>query len=228
MPSEERGIAYGSYVILPNPYPVLGRHCTIPHREHRPQRIKGQVGAMFDLARGLGPEMVVFYNGPRCGASAPDHLHFQACEAKEVPLLNHSFEINAGEEAKGHERCGSRYVSFESHDPLACQDKIEGTIDLLGRIVGDLQEPMVNILIQYNDERCKCIVFPRAAHRPACYFKEGTDHLAISPAALEMAGILVVSELEHFERVSVEAVQDIYSEVSLDATRFSHLVELIE
>ena len=81
MPAEERGIVWGDYVIAPNPYPILPLHVTIPYHEHAPQRLEGLVGDLLELAAAAGPEFVVFYNGPRCGASAPDHFHFQACAA---------------------------------------------------------------------------------------------------------------------------------------------------
>ena len=87
LPKEERGIAFGPFVLLPNPYPILPRHLTIPIREHQPQKIYGQIENMLKLTHALGSEMLVYYNGARGGASAPDHFHFQACSAHGVPLL---------------------------------------------------------------------------------------------------------------------------------------------
>ncbi|MCC6492657.1 MAG: DUF4922 domain-containing protein, partial [Pirellulales bacterium] len=87
MPPEERGVAFEDLLVLPNPYPILPMHCTVADRAHRQQRLAGRVGQLVRLAAAAGPELAVFYNGPRSGASAPDHLHFQACRAAGIPLL---------------------------------------------------------------------------------------------------------------------------------------------
>src|SRR6478752_6259049 len=88
MPPEERGVAFEDLVLLPNPFPVLPLHCTIANREHQPQQIRGRVATFLHLAHDLGPDMVALYNGPRCGASAPDHFHLQAARAADIPILN--------------------------------------------------------------------------------------------------------------------------------------------
>ena len=87
MPAEERGVAFEDLVVMPNPFPVLPMHCTIAAREHRPQLIAGRIDCALRLAAAIGPDLAAFYNGPRCGASAPDHFHFQAASASEIPIL---------------------------------------------------------------------------------------------------------------------------------------------
>ena len=88
LPPEERGIAFGAdFVALYNPFPVLPRHLVITSRRHIPQTMEGNFGTLLDLALDLGGEFFVVYNGAACGASAPDHLHFQACERKSLPII---------------------------------------------------------------------------------------------------------------------------------------------
>jgi len=87
MPTEERGVAFEDLVVMPNPFPVLPMHCTIAAGEHQPQLIAGRVDCLLRLATEIGPDLAAFYNGPKCGASAPDHFHFQAARASEIPIL---------------------------------------------------------------------------------------------------------------------------------------------
>lgn len=220
IPPQERGIAFGDLVLLPNPYPVHARHLTIPAREHRPQRIEGRIPEMFELARGLGPGMMVIYNGPRCGASAPDHFHFQACSSAGVPLLD---ELPA--EGK------HRLQSF-GRRLLACGDRdawkaLEFVNRVLDRLPAHDPEPLVNILAVYRDGRYLAVVWPRSRHRPGCYFENGGARIAVSPAAMEMAGILVVAEPEHFDRVDRQTAVSIYAEVSLNVAEFEELARVV-
>ncbi|MBN2497287.1 MAG: DUF4922 domain-containing protein [Deltaproteobacteria bacterium] len=225
MPPEERGIAFGPLVILPNPHPILGRHCTVPARDHSPQRIAGRIGLLLELARALGPEMLALYNGPRCGASAPDHFHFQSCEATAIPLLA---ELGAGGVATGvraRESFGRRLLAIEDRDAGEVEARIRHALDVLAGLTPDEDEPMLNILARFADARYQVVLFPRSRHRPSVFFASGRAHIAVSPAALEMAGLLVVAEPEHLERVDANSALAIYEEVSLDEARFNRLAE---
>ena len=228
MPAEERGIAFGDLVILPNPYPVLTRHCTIPDRNHRPQQLVGQIAIMLELARQTGPEMLVFYNGPRCGASAPDHFHFQACDVGEIPLLTELQLAGAASRSFfAHESFGRRMLVFCDDSASHLQRRIERAVEVLQELLDSHAEPMLNMITLYRDGRYMSILFPRSTHRPACYFAAEPERLAISPAALEMAGILVVAEPHQFDRVDANTAYQIYNEVSLDGRRFLRLIELL-
>jgi hypothetical protein len=221
IPSDERGIAFGDLVILPNPYPVLRRHFTIPSREHNPQRLEGRVPAMFELARALGPGMLVFYNGPRCGASAPDHFHFQACSTAGVPLLAHLPPL---ERKVAYTTFGRGLLVYSDRD---AESAVEHVRHVLYKLPADDGEPLINVLAVFQDDRYLTILWPRSKHRPDCYFKEGDERIAISPASMEMAGILVVAEPDHFDRVDRETVVSIYKEVSLEAKEFKKLAEAV-
>lgn len=228
MPREERGVAFGDLVILPNPFPVLPWHCTIPAREHTPQRIAGRVATMLELASQLGTQMFVFYNGPRCGASAPDHFHFQACLAAQAPVLAAPNSTSNSLEVQGIESFGRRYVLLTGADPTSLATRIEHAIDALQELTGAEDEPMLNLLVHGQPDGLKAMLFPRAAHRPACYFTEAPDRLAVSPAALEMAGLLVCAEPEHFDRLGPSKARKIYEEVSLDANLFSNFIDRLQ
>jgi hypothetical protein len=218
IPKPERGLAFGDLVILPNPSPVVRRHCTIPSREHTPQRLPDRIGDMLELARALGPEMLVFYNGPRCGASAPDHFHFQACNTQGIPLLTHL------PQSTPFENFGRRMLIFADKDAGKVAGRLRQALEALSEQSEDDAEPMVNVISVHRDGRNLTILFPRARHRPECYFAKDESRIAISPAALEMAGILVVAEPDHFDRVDQATALAIYQEVSLDEERFAKLI----
>ncbi|MBQ8069782.1 MAG: DUF4922 domain-containing protein [Bacteroidales bacterium] len=73
------------YQIVVNPYPIFGRHLVVIRDEHTGQSIWNNYVDMADLAHHY-PGYTFFYNGPKCGASAPDHFHFQACQRGILPL----------------------------------------------------------------------------------------------------------------------------------------------
>jgi hypothetical protein len=231
MPAEERGMEFEDLVVMPNPFPVLPLHCTIAGREHQPQRIADRIDSFLRLAEAIGSDLATFYNGPRCGASAPDHFHFQAGRADAIPILAQRQRQAGGRAVVAHSSFGRRFLIFESNSAAKVRDSIERTIDALRQIdtaAGEsLDEPMFNLLAHFDDARFRVVLFPRAAHRPACYFKTGSDQLTISPAVLEMCGVLVTTESEHFARLDAEIARDIYDEVSIDARRFERLVRKI-
>ena len=227
MPAEERGISFEDFVILPNPYPVLERHCTIPARRHSPQRLDNHIAAMLRLARAVGHEMLVFYNGPRCGASAPDHFHFQACR-REAVLLLEQLELDNGQDQKfALTSFDRRMIVFNNRDIEKAKDNLAGALRALSDAGADDQEPLVNVLALYWQERYLTILFPRAKHRPKCFFAEDSTQIAVSPAALEMAGILVVAEPDHFDRLDQAIARSIYEEVTLERDLFNKLAEAV-
>ncbi len=225
LPPEERGLPFGELVLLPNPFPVLPRHCTVPARAHAPQRLAGRLESMLALAQALGPELTVFYNGPRCGASAPDHAHFQVVSARAVPLLEQLPLQGLADERRAWESFGRRMLLAAHRDPRAALAYLEAMLRALARLQPGEDEPMLNLFLLPRGGRLLCVVFPRRAHRPACFFAEGADRLTVSPAALEMAGVLVVPEARQLDRLDAERARAIYAEVCLEAEPFARLAE---
>jgi hypothetical protein len=231
MPAEERGVAFEELVILPNPYPVLPLHCTIADREHRPQQLGGRIDTLLRLAAAMGPELAVFYNGPRCGASAPDHFHFQASLAAPIPVFAQLPTLAAERQRKAQTSFGRTMLILASPNADDVRADIERAVDSLRLVVrgcpdpapGD-DEPMFNLLVRVTAGRYVAVLFPRRAHRPECYFATGRDHLAVSPAVLEMAGLLVTTDPDHFGRIDAATAQSIYEQVSLEPSRFEQLV----
>jgi uncharacterized protein DUF4922 len=238
LPAEEKGIAYGPLVILCNPYPVLDRHLSIVHREHIEQRLAGHIQELLGLAYELSPEYFVLYNGPECGASAPDHLHFQACSRSGLPILMEAADEAASQAhcavceetaRQGFELftlagCGRSVIVFRGDNPAEIVAWVEQTMDALERETGK-SEPLLNIIATHDRGVWTVFLFPRSRHRPACFYYEGDERLIVSPGAIDMAGVVVTPEHSDFERLDDQRVSQIFAEVSLDEELVNGLLE---
>ncbi len=223
MPVEERGASFEDLVLLPNPFPVLPLHCTIADREHRPQAICGRVTTFIHLAQEIGPDMAALYNGPRCGASAPDHFHLQAATAAEVPLLDQLSMLPYDRAIAPHSTFGRNMLVFRGENASEITTSVEQAIEALRQISETTDEPMLNLLGHFTNDRYTLVLFPRSAHRPTCYFATGEEQLLVSPAVLEMCGILVTTEMSHFARIDDAVARSIYEEVSITNSQFAEL-----
>lgn len=228
LPAEEKGIAFGAdYVILCNPFPVLRNHLVISHREHTPQTLDAHVAALLELTRDIGATYFTLYNGPKCGASAPDHMHFQACERSLLPLVadlaRHERRIVAADSAVEiftltDYRLNLLALRGRDQDRLA--EWLARAVATLAEVTGATDEPLLNLTAWVDEEDLTVCLFPRSRHRPACYFAEGEAKFTISPAGIDLAGVLVVPEAEHFARLTADVVAQIYAEVTLADERF--------
>lgn len=200
-PKEQRGIAYQEkYTILVNPFPILKKHLTIPIQSHVPQRIRRKIGDMMDLAQQL-PDYIVFYNGPKCGASAPDHFHFQA-GLKQPVLMAGDNELRS---------C----LVIESKSKEEIEERFEDVYLYLKNLQPDEDEPMMNLIAFTSGGKYVLHVFPRKSHRPRQYFETGKRQLLISPGALDMAGLMITARTVDFDKIRKEDIEDIYSQVSM-------------
>lgn len=230
LPAEQRGLAFGEdYLILCNPFPIFPEHFTIPHRQHRPQEIAGSFGTMLELARELADRYVVFYNGPKCGASAPDHLHFQAGTKDFLPLVQEYDRLKAGfaalsDSAKlrvfASRGYPARFIALESSDANESQRGFDAAYRALQRITGVTEEPLLNILMSYDAGAGRTLIFPRAKHRPSCYFAEGDQKILITPASVEMAGVCALPVERDFQRLRSDDLLKVYQEVSFPHAQF--------
>jgi len=236
MPEEEKGLAFGTqFVVVCNPYPVLNKHLVLVSREHRLQLLDGNVTHLLNFAEALGPDFVVLYNGPSSGASAPDHLHLQAGEAQMIPVLRdvevwEKFMIPspAGIETFALTDYRVNAIILRGGDRLQLENGIQRILHVLGDIViTKLLEPMINLLVTKLSEVWQVVIFPRERHRPACFYSTGDDRLTVSPAAIDMGGLIVVPEGRDFERMDAEIVERIYAEVTLADEKFERLIEVL-
>lgn len=224
LPEAQKGILYrNAYLILCNPAPVFSSHLTISCLGHRPQAINESIETLLQLACDFGEHWITLYNGPRCGASAPDHLHFQAVPSGLTPIekeiaeeRNLSFVTKVDSvRISCADGLGRGVMILEGDDSTAIANVFSGILAVLKKALHTNEEPMMNIAGLYDNGIWRLIVFPREKHRPEAFFREGTDRILVSPAVVEMCGILVTPSEKDFERLNVSIVEGIYKEVSL-------------
>lgn len=230
-PAKQKAMLWGDhYKIQVNPYPIFSRHLTIADLRHVPQRLAGRVGDMLSLARAL-PDFVVFYNGPQCGASAPDHAHFQAGAKGEMPLCGEILHATTHLLTDGDEgfigyvdTLGRSLFTIETTTVRAAERYALRLLDLLPPTDGG-DEPMVNVLCWWDttDRAWRMVIFPRRKHRPACY-GEGEGRLLLSPGAVDMGGLWAVPEFKDYDTLTVAQVQALYDELCLSRDELSPII----
>lgn len=228
LPAQQKGIPFGGhYQILVNPFPIFPRHLTIPDLNHTPQRIEGRLEDMMELARQL-TDFTIFYNGPRCGASAPDHAHFQAGNRGFMPIEADWKNQIAGRIAD-YGKATLYYLNDQPRTTLVIQTSDMASANHLFRLICRLLpeqpegEPMLNLLAMYDEGVWTLFVFPRAKHRPACYTAEGDARLLSSPASVDLGGVFITPVEADFHKISPAIMEQILSEVCLSASDFAKL-----
>jgi ATP adenylyltransferase/5',5'''-P-1,P-4-tetraphosphate phosphorylase II len=228
-PPEQRGLGFeNNLTILVNPFPIFRKHLTIPSDFHTDQRIKSNFEAMLSLAEAI-PSYTVFYNGPQCGASAPDHFHFQAGNTGFMPVEN---DFRNGKHAK-------LYRSKPGVEIWQWKDYIRGIItlkgndrkklirvfdrlfDILSEFQSDRPEPMVNILTTYSGGEWIIHIIPRKLHRPAQFFGRDRDQILVSPAAVDLGGVIITPREEDFNRINKNDIEDIFRQVCYDESELT-------
>lgn len=202
----------GKYEVLVNPFPIFDRHFVIASRTHVAQAIGDRVKDMWRLAKEL-EGYTVFYNGPRCGASAPDHMHFQAVRSAELPLweaLAPAREEGATKKADGLpiDAIVADTTTAEEADRL-----IKGLFSSLPADSDD-DEPRLNLLATATGRGVRMAVIPRPRHRPSSYTGDPSDSngMMISPASVDVAGVIVTPRRIDFERLDEDIIREIYNE----------------
>lgn len=215
-PAEQRGIDWRGYTVLVNPFPIFPRHLTIPAVGHTPQRIQGRVADMLALAAEL-PGYTVFYNGPRCGASAPDHMHFQAGNSDFLPIwqaLDAAPLRTVADDGAGTRLsvCTALPVNVFVVD-AATPEAGERMFDRLYRVLPEgEEEPMMNLLAAGS----RLVVVPRKRHRPSFYGTEGEGCMLLSPASVDMGGAFITPRREDFDRLDAQLLARVFDELCLD------------
>jgi len=236
LPGRQKGILYrGAYLILCNPAPVVPAHLTIDCVDHRAQAIADNIGTYLQLTTDFGPAWTLLYNGPACGASAPDHLHFQAVPSGLLPVER---QVRQGRRLIVKARLdrvslynvsglGRAVLLLVGREPEALARALARYVHDLKLVTHASAEPMLNSAGFYNRGTWRLLVFPRRKHRPDAFFAEGDARIAVSPAVMEMAGVIVTPIERDFERLDARVVERIYNEVSLDAETHERVLRTV-
>jgi hypothetical protein len=223
-PPEQEALPFaGRYDILVNPFPIFPRHLTIVARTHTAQSIATRFADMLQAAKEL-PGYTVFYNGPRCGASAPDHMHFQAGNRGFMPI-EESWSRMKQEEIISY---GGTRLSLlaDKRSPLMMESAdSESACRVFGAICRALPtaegdyEPMLNLLCTSCGTSWRTFIFPRAKHRPSCYTAEGDKQLLCSPASVDMGGAFIIPREQDFARIDSTLIEQMIAEVCMPADK---------
>ena len=207
-----------TYYIRVNPFPIFSPHFTVSSSVHERQELVPHLESMLHLAKEL-PEMTIFYNGPMCGASAPDHMHFQAVPRHSLPIEDH-FSTNYANailvqetDLQTHLAAVKRVLSLGTIPEEASQT---GSLTA-GASPAEEYEPRWNIVSWYepaSSPKFNTIIFFRKESRPMCFFAPEEERILFSPATVEMAGIGIVANRESFDRLTPSKLRDIIREVA--------------
>ena len=223
----------GEYELLVNPFPILPMHFTIPTRRHQPQRIRLMYQEMLRLLTAY-PDLTIFYNGPLCGASAPDHAHLQAGTSNLLPLqkewqrlsrsLSTIVRLNDEAEIARLDDYPCAALLIRSKDMRSSKRLFTSLYEAMTKREGE-NEPMMNIVVWRSRDELLTVVFPREKHRPDCYYKTGKEQLLVSPGALDMAGLLITPRHEDFLAMDGEKAQALIRECALSEEGMTALCE---
>ena len=217
------GRKHRGYNIQVNPYPIFPDHLVIARDTHLPQVIWHHLPDMLDFTRTY-PDFTVFYNGPRSGASAPDHLHFQACPRSLLPLENaiDAFLDEPGEPVATNKDASLYYYPHFTRGIFALKATTAKSLTkLFYRLLcccaprEMTEEPPFNLFTFFKDGEYRTFVVLRGAIRSHHYYAEGPEHLTMSPGAADMAGVLVAPMREDFDKLDGAMAAAMIDEVSL-------------
>jgi ATP adenylyltransferase/5',5'''-P-1,P-4-tetraphosphate phosphorylase II len=220
-PQEQRGVLFGNNLtVLVNPFPIFSRHLTIPSELHTDQRIRNNFNTMLSLAKAL-PSYIIFYNGPQCGASAPDHFHFQAGNIGFIPIekdfqngkLAGPLSVNPGIEIWKWTGYLRGIVTLKGYNIEKLANAFDSIYNRFAEIQSDKPEPMLNILAGHSSSGWIIHIIPRKQHRPSQFFAEGSDQILISPAAVDLGGVIITPREEDFIKITKADVEDIFGQV---------------
>ena len=196
---------------LVNPYPILQEHYTIAARQHRAQRFLDGYETMIQATKMLPEGYIVFYNGPKCGASAPDHLHLQAGLDNEVPLVKYAKSLPVEHSMQTIAPFG--YLTYLIQD-AENRDTVNRLYHSLP-IPEEEYEPRINAVAYRKGDKVSLLIIPRKAHRPRCYSAKDNTQYLISPGTLDMCGLIITPRPEDYDRLSTARAIDILCEVGV-------------
>lgn len=240
LPTEQKGLMLtDNYILLCNPYPIFPQHFTVSSMQHRSQSIQKNIKELLEITKRLSQDFTLIYNGPDCGASAPDHLHFQAGRRLLMPVENDIYQLknyygnilyDQEQNTISSIEDGLRTIIFiETLDLNSAVNLFEKFYRCYLNFSGAANEPLLNMLCSYNEEfGFSLIVFLRSRHRPQRFFMNGEGKLVVSPAAVDLGGLLIVPREEDFYKLNKELIKSLIREVSFEHSSFIKFSETLK
>ena len=232
LPAEQKAISCGGdFQILVNPFPIFHSHFTIVSAIHTNQLFVPNIGEMLRITR-LMEGFTLFYNGPECGASAPDHLHFQAGENGFLPIDRDYESIkNTGEllfsddsmEIRAFENYLRKMISVQTVSLENGTEIIRFFTEKFHLLQPEKSEPMLNVICSFENGKWIIHLFPRKLHRPSHFFAEGDAQILISPASVDFGGVFILPRKVDFDKITAADIAGIFKQVTVDDTVFGEL-----
>lgn len=235
-PEVQKGLPWGKddkYIVLINPFPIFPRHLTIPDQSHVDQLVFDRIVDMMDLAQSLDT-YTVFYNGPKCGASAPDHMHFQAGNSDFLTI------------APALEAAEHKTIATEGEATLALVDTLPLNVfvidaknhadgaSLFKRLYKAIpvpegeKEPMMNLLCYATPVGERLVVIPRKRHRPSFYGTEGQESMLLSPASVDMGGVFITPLEKDFNALDQNTILKVFNELTLSNNEINEIAQNVQ
>ena len=233
LPEAQKGILYRqTYLILCNPAPIFSQHYVVSNRRHIPQSIEKNMDAFLLLAKDFGPGFTVFYNGPRCGASAPDHLHFHAVPSDMMPIEKEIREDRnrilirrlEGASILTLMSLSRPIIIVEGKELRSVETALLKAVEAMKETLPASDEPMMNLLCAYDGTQWQVLIIPRRKHRPDAYYREGDERILISPGMVDMGGLIITPVEKDFNAIDAEQIGNIFKEVSMDDDTFAKIM----
>lgn len=237
LPPEQKAVSCGNqFQILMNPFPIFRSHFTIASEIHTNQLFAPNIGEMLRISK-LMEGFTLFYNGPECGASAPDHLHFQAGEKDFLPIdweyesIKYTGELLFAvdsTEIRAFENYLRKMISVETASFDEGLEAIRFFTAKYQTFQPEKTEPMLNVLCSFVNEKWTIHLFPRKLHRPSQFFAEGDAQILISPASVDFGGVFILPRKEDFDKITAADIADIFEQVTVDDVLFGELKKEIK
>jgi hypothetical protein len=230
-PSQQMGVTFtNNMTVLVNPFPIFAKHLTIPSENHTDQRIRPNFNDMLSLAEAL-PDYVIFYNGPQCGASAPDHFHCQAGNKGFLPIETdfdsrkyvRLLPVESGVEIWNWSGYQRGILTFKGKNRSKLVQAFNLFFERFSEFQPDKPEPMLNILAYYGAKEWIIHIIPRKMHRPGQYFAEGEKQILLSPASVDLGGVIITPREEDFNKIRASDITDIFEQVCLNENEMANI-----
>jgi hypothetical protein len=231
-PKEQESVNFlNEYEILINPYPIFPQHLTIVHNHHVQQLIQPYFADMLELAKSL-PGFTIFYNGPKSGASAPDHFHFQAGTNGYMPVdaeimkikLRYGLYLSSDDCDIWKINDGIRkFILLESSEKESIIERFHLIFEQLKTKTNSQDEPGLNIHCSFKENKWHVLIFARSRHRPWHYDALGKDNFLFSPASVDMGGLLVIPRQKDFKKINKLLAIDMMKQIGIDEEIFNFI-----
>lgn len=234
LPKVQKGLPYGdNYTVLVNPFPIFPEHFTIPTNKHTDQLILERYADMLDMAKNI-EGYTLFYNGPKCGASAPDHAHFQAGNQGFLPIEKDIDSFTKNIVCKSSlltvytiENDLRNAILLEAKDKKECSKFFEYLYSNL-EVKEDEKEPKLNILTWFKNDKWYSYIIPRENHRPSCFYAEAERNILISPASVDMGGVFIIPREADFDKITLADIRLIFKEVCFSNEKMDELKRVLD